>query len=335
MALFERTSRRVTLTPAGERLLGDARDVLRVRRPLHRHGGRAGRRAVDLDGRLLPRQRGRDDADDRRLPGRAPRRRGPRRRPDVAADPRRRARPGGSPSASCAARSSTRTGSRRVPLARVPVDHVAVPPGHRLAAVDERRGRRSRRRARAHRRPRRRADGPRRDRGLLRGRGRPAAVDHHAAVQVERVLDLVAVGTGIGWLNSWQAERAAPAHRRRRAAAAPGRRCTTSSGSSGGPPTTRPRPPPSSASPSTRAPAPRRPRDAALVTLVDLGVRLHRCRRRAAPRGRCAPCTASCHRHRAWRPARWPARSRCAAPRPAADGRGRPAAPHPRGRSRR
>ena len=31
----------------------------------------------------------------------------------------------------------------------------------------------------------------------------------HAAVQVERVLDLVAVGTGIGWLNSWQAEPAA------------------------------------------------------------------------------------------------------------------------------
>ena len=30
----------------------------------------------------------------------------------------------------------------------------------------------------------------------------------HAAVQVERVLDLVALGTGIGWLNSWQAARA-------------------------------------------------------------------------------------------------------------------------------
>jgi len=28
----------------------------------------------------------------------------------------------------------------------------------------------------------------------------------HAAVQGERVLDLVAVGEGIGWLNSWQAE---------------------------------------------------------------------------------------------------------------------------------
>ena len=30
---------------------------------------------------------------------------------------------------------------------------------------------------------------------------------NHAATQVERVLDLVAVGTGIGWLNAWQAER--------------------------------------------------------------------------------------------------------------------------------
>ena len=30
---------------------------------------------------------------------------------------------------------------------------------------------------------------------------------NHAAVQVERVLDMVAVGSGIGWLNSWQAAR--------------------------------------------------------------------------------------------------------------------------------
>jgi DNA-binding transcriptional LysR family regulator len=31
----------------------------------------------------------------------------------------------------------------------------------------------------------------------------------HAAIQVERVLDQVALGTGIGWLNGWQADRAA------------------------------------------------------------------------------------------------------------------------------
>ena len=31
----------------------------------------------------------------------------------------------------------------------------------------------------------------------------------HAATQVERVLDMVAVGSGIGWLNAWQVEREA------------------------------------------------------------------------------------------------------------------------------
>ena len=67
----------------------------------------------------------------------------------------------------------------------------------------------------------------------------------HAAVQVERVLDLVAVGTGIGWLNSWQAERArgaptspSPASPRWFARRAPS--------SSGAAPTSRRRPPPSS-----------------------------------------------------------------------------------------
>jgi len=30
----------------------------------------------------------------------------------------------------------------------------------------------------------------------------------HAATQVERMLDMVAVGSGIGWLNSWQAAHA-------------------------------------------------------------------------------------------------------------------------------
>jgi DNA-binding transcriptional LysR family regulator len=29
----------------------------------------------------------------------------------------------------------------------------------------------------------------------------------HSATQVERVFDMVAVGTGLGWLNAWQAER--------------------------------------------------------------------------------------------------------------------------------
>ena len=134
--------------------------------------------------------------------------RGARRRADVAAHPRRRARRRGSRSASCAGRSPTRTGSPRVPLARVPVDHVAVPPGHPLAGaevvdaadldgepvlvVD-------------------RADAPTAHDEIeaycAATGARPRWITH-AAVQVERVLDLVAVGTGIGWLNSWQAERA-------------------------------------------------------------------------------------------------------------------------------
>ena len=82
------------------------------RRSLHRHGGRAGRHAVHLDGRLLPRQRGRDDADDRRLSGRPSGRRGPRRRPHVTAHPRWPARRSGR--RGLRPRSGRRPGSCRV-----------------------------------------------------------------------------------------------------------------------------------------------------------------------------------------------------------------------------
>ena len=94
-----------------------------------------------------------------------------------------------------------------VPLARVPVDHVAVPPGHRLAGVEV-------------------VDVPisTASRCFVVDRSdAPTAHDeieayctsvgarprwvNHAATQVERVLDMVAVGAGIGWLNSWQVER--------------------------------------------------------------------------------------------------------------------------------
>ena len=94
-----------------------------------------------------------------------------------------------------------------VPLARVPVDHVAVPPDHRLAGQAV---------VHAHE-----LDA---EPVLVERSGAPTAHDEiesyctamgarprwvtHAAVQVERVLDLVALGTGIGWLNSWQATRA-------------------------------------------------------------------------------------------------------------------------------
>jgi DNA-binding transcriptional LysR family regulator len=94
-----------------------------------------------------------------------------------------------------------------VPLARVPVDHVAVPPDHRLAGqtviqaqdlddepvlVVER------------------SDGPTAHdeiQSYCTAMGAHPRWITHAAVQVERVLDLVALGTGIGWLNSWQAQR--------------------------------------------------------------------------------------------------------------------------------
>ena len=98
-----------------------------------------------------------------------------------------------------------------MPLARVPVDHVAVPPGHRLAAADaveatdldgepvlvvDRADAPTR---------------PRRDRGLLRRRRRPAALDH-ARRDPGRAgaRPWSRSGPGIGWLNSWQAERGRP-----------------------------------------------------------------------------------------------------------------------------
>jgi DNA-binding transcriptional LysR family regulator len=97
------------------------------------------------------------------------------------------------------------------PLARVPVDHVAVPPTHPLAGaesvgagdldgepvlvVD-------------------RAEAPIAHDEIaayLAAAGARPRWIAHAAVQVERVLDQVALGTGIGWLNAWQAASAAAA----------------------------------------------------------------------------------------------------------------------------
>lgn len=94
-----------------------------------------------------------------------------------------------------------------VPLARVPVDHVSLPVGHRLADLDTV--------AAAD------LDG---ERVLVVER---AAAPHahdvfvhylgglgvrvqwvtHGALQLERVFDMVAIGAGIGWVNRWQAER--------------------------------------------------------------------------------------------------------------------------------
>ncbi len=208
VTLFERTSRHVRLTPAGDRLLVEARDVLRAAERFEAaaaelaavpttltagycHGSEGGMMrtirafrsehpdiAVRPDG--LTSLHILDGLRDGRVSVGIVR--GPVSDPDRVAS---------------------------VPLARVPVDHVAIPPGHPLAASAVVEGRQ--------------LDG---EPVLVVDRSdAPTAHDEieaycasmgarprwvtHAATQVERVLDLVALGTGIGWLNSWQAERAA------------------------------------------------------------------------------------------------------------------------------
>lgn len=206
LALFERTSRSVELTAAGERLLGEARGVLAaVQRFEHvAHGLTAG--ALDVGVGFCT---GSEGGVMRAL--------GVFRAEysDVVVHP-----------ASMTSlkivegittgrlglgvvRGSVGDADRvaSAPLARVPIDHVAVPTGHPLATVD---------RVTA-------ADLDGR-RLLVVDRGdAPHAYDEmvafsnslgiqpvwvtHGATQIERVFDMVAIGTGIGWLNTWQAER--------------------------------------------------------------------------------------------------------------------------------
>jgi DNA-binding transcriptional LysR family regulator len=209
VSLFERTSRRVSLTPAGDRLLVEARDVLRAMdrfdavagdlasvRPStltigYCHGSEGGAvRAFHAFRAEHPDVEVRPDAGtslqivDGLRAGQVAVGivRGPVVDPDRVAS---------------------------VPLARVPVSHVAVPRGHRLAKVAVVKA------------------------AVLDGEpvlvvdasvaptahneieaycaamgARPRWVTH-AATQMERMLDMVAAGAGIGWLNSWQVERAA------------------------------------------------------------------------------------------------------------------------------
>ena len=94
-----------------------------------------------------------------------------------------------------------------VPLAEVPVDHVVVPPDHRLARfervdVSDLEGE-----------PVllvERDDAPRAHDDITLYFAeigiRPRWITH-GATQIERVFDMVSVGAGIGWLNTWQAER--------------------------------------------------------------------------------------------------------------------------------
>jgi len=210
VSLFERTSRRVMLTPAGERLLVEARDVLRA---MDRFDAAAAELAAAAaptmmtvgychgseGGALRAFHAFRAEHPDVVL------------RPDAMTslhilDGLREGRV-----AVGIVRGPLLDGERvaSVPLARVPVDHVAVPPGHRLAAapvvaasdldgepvlvVDA-------------------AVAPTAHGEIVAYcaamGARPRWVVH-AATQVERMLDMVAAGTGIGWLNTWQAARAA------------------------------------------------------------------------------------------------------------------------------
>ncbi len=208
LRLFERTSRRVALTPAGERLLVDARDVLRA---VDRFGTAAARLASVPTTWTVGYCHGSEDGMMRTI------RAFQAEHPDVVVradgftsllilDALRAGR-----MAVGIMRGPVAEPGRvvSVPLARVPVDHVAVPPDHRLAAS------RSAVEAR-HLDDERVLVVERSDAPTARDEiesycaavgARPRWVSH-AAIQVERVLDLVAIGTGIGWLNSWQARRA-------------------------------------------------------------------------------------------------------------------------------
>ena len=208
LVLFERSSRSVTLSPAGERLLGDARAVLAAVDRFEQSAEQLTLVAADLalgychgseGGAMRALRRFRDE------------------RPDVLVHP---ASMTSLNIAESLASGRLSVGILRgpidevdrvasVPLARVPVDHVAVPLGHRLAGtavVD------------AHDLEHEpllvvdRADAPQTHdviTGYFNRLGvRPTWVTH-GATQIERVFDMVAIGSGIGWLNTWQAEREA------------------------------------------------------------------------------------------------------------------------------
>ena len=214
LTLFARTSRRVELTTAGERLLGEARLVLRAAEGFDRMAAElASELASDVSSQLADIGLGFCHGSEggamialRRMLDQQPEVgvhpaamtslhifealrsgrvsvgivRGPVPDPDVIAS---------------------------VPLAEVAVDHVVVPPDHRLAMFDrvavsdlegeavlivER------------------DDAPRAHDEITQyfaGLGvRPRWITH-GATQIERVFDMVSVGAGIGWLNTWQAER--------------------------------------------------------------------------------------------------------------------------------
>jgi DNA-binding transcriptional LysR family regulator len=208
LTLFERSSRNVRLTAAGERLLGDARAVLAAVDRFEQSADQLTMVATDLGlgychgsegGAMRAVRQFRDE------------------RPDVLVHP---ASMTSLNMVESLASGRLSVGILRgpiddvdrvasVPLARVPIDHVAVPIGHRLAGAEV---------VHAHDLDREpllvvdRADAPQTHdviTGYLNRLGVHPVLVTHGATQIERVFDMVAIGSGIGWLNTWQAEREA------------------------------------------------------------------------------------------------------------------------------
>ena len=206
LRLFDRTSRRVELSPAGERLLGEARIVLRAADGFNRLASELASEPSDIGLGFCHGSEGGAMIALRRMLDQ---------QPEVGVRP--------AAMTSLHIFEALRNGRisvgivrgavndpdviASVPLAEVPVDHVVVPPDHRLATSDrvdvtdlegepvlivER------------------EDAPRAHDEITHyfaGFGvRPRWIPH-GATQIERVFDMVSVGAGIGWLNSWQAER--------------------------------------------------------------------------------------------------------------------------------
>lgn len=208
LTLFERTSRSVELTDAGARLLNEARAVLQAADRFEQAAEQLTAVGNDLSFGYC---HGSEGGAMRAL------RRFREERPDVLVHP---ASMTSLTMADQIAAGRLGVGIVRgtvdgddrvatVPLTRVPVDHVSVPLGHRLAAAEV---------VHAHDLEDEpvlvvdRSDAPYAHDTIARYLGglgvRPQWVTH-GATQIERVFDMVAIGSGIGWLNTWQAEREA------------------------------------------------------------------------------------------------------------------------------
>jgi DNA-binding transcriptional LysR family regulator len=205
--LFERTSRRVSLTAAGERLLTEARLVLDAADHLESTAAALAGHAAPTPTVSLGYCHGSEGGAMRALQAFRVA------HADVAVRPSSlttiriiEAMRSGRIDVGII-RGEAPAGLASAPLAAVPVDHVALPPTHRLATQEV-----------VHRADLAgaeilvvdRAEGPAYHDATvayLVGLDPPARQVEHGAAQVERMLDMVAVGSGIGWLNAWQAER--------------------------------------------------------------------------------------------------------------------------------